>query len=117
MKPDYSRYEDFESVFPRRLKRIYNTHEEPTNIWETIPENLCTVCLDVRMSFNGSSDPWSMSSIIKTRDMLKRRLDNWYPSKDVIDECVKKMVEETVRLCDEQLALGEKGCFCFWDES
>jgi hypothetical protein len=116
MNEDYNGQIDFESVFPRQIKRIYKMMEEPTNSWEQIPDNLCTVCLNIRSSFNYSADPWYMQDIINANDMLKRRIQNWRPNRDVIDECVKKIVEETIRLCDEQIALGKDGCFCFWGE-
>lgn len=93
MKIDnYNPYEDFESVFPRKLKRVYDDRQTQTDSWEEVSLNLCDICLDVRSQHTGASDPWEHDILIKTRDMISRRVYNWdYSKHDDIDRAVIQM--------------------------
>jgi len=72
---------------------------------ELFPDsNLVDVCLDIRMSMNGASDPWQEKIFMEVLDMLKSRLAVWHPCRDDIDFLVKLIVEKTVKSCEDYLA-------------
>lgn len=83
-----TRYEITEEVFPRRS----------VCFTPTLPD----ICINFRQSLNGAADPWEPGLARRTLDMLKRRLEMWTPG-DAFDECVRKLVEEAVKLGEKEL--------------
>lgn len=67
---------------------------------------LCEICLDLRMSCNGASDPWGRGWLAEVRDMLKARAETWDDDlRDcAMDAAVKMMVLEAVKIADAELA-------------
>lgn len=91
---NYNPYEDFESVFHVSVMRLKGLGDY----------KLTDVCLDIRSQYTGASDPWDYESLVKTRDMISRRLDNWnYSKEDDMDRAVMQMCIAALGLIENSL--------------
>jgi hypothetical protein len=102
-----------EKLFPRGLWRKYQDVEtpDPGNIFRSIPPTLCEIAIDVRASCSGASDPWKTELLQEVRDMLQARLDTWHNASMAdfdFDHAVMVMVEEAIRIANEELKSREK---------
>ncbi len=62
-------------------------------------EYITTVCIDVRMAMEASSDPWDDEDYLETYHWLCWRYAHWVdyrPYEREFDECVKRMVKITI---------------------
>lgn len=89
-----------EKLFPRMQKRILDDDGMPTNQTECIPPTLPEICLDLRASYSGASDPWPDDFLAEVVEMLQSRVDTWESRKgdDPIDRAVLQMVSEAIRI-------------------
>lgn len=92
-------------LFPSQLKRIYKDMQTPLNQWEVnIAPTLPTICLDLRASLTGQSDPWSNKALGEVVDMLRGRVDEWdYSQADEMDLAVLRMVSEAMWMGQNEL--------------
>lgn len=65
------------------------------------------LCVEVRMSITGASDPWPNNRMRTIRDVLVARLDSWegginHPADIEFDEAVRNLVAATIRYIDER---------------
>lgn len=68
---------------------------------------LCDICLDLRASFSGQSDPWPVARLREVTAMLEERLLAWTPCRDTTDALVLAMVHEAIRSANlELVAIG-----------
>ncbi len=95
-----------ERLFPRKLWREYVTTETPApgNVYNGMPVMLPEICLQLRASLNGSSDPWDSADVFAVRNMLVAREATWMPSEDPIDAAVLAMLRATVAMTDREFA-------------
>lgn len=100
-----------EKLFPRRTWRAVGPHpdrpaENPPVIEEwghapTLPE----ICIRLRASVTGASDPWSDGRLRAVCDMLAARVASWeHADCDVIDQCVYLMCRAAVDIATKELA-------------
>lgn len=90
-----------ERLFPRRLMRVYKDMDTPTNEWVQIPPTLPEICLDLRSSVNGSSDPWTTAFLTAVVEMLKARRKHWdFTIVHSMDSAVLSMVDLAI-ICGE----------------
>jgi len=92
-------------LFPSQTWRAAHgdgTAENPIRTWThrpTLPE----ICLHLRASINGASDPLPNAFLEECRLMLKARVDSWLTSKSTIDDAVKLMCVATGRMIRQEL--------------
>ena len=70
---------------------------------------LPTLCIQVRMSMNGSADPWTIEKTKQVLEFLKERVEMWEPSHwsdEKFDNCILTMLRITIE--DIQVYLGAK---------
>lgn len=92
-----------EELFPSRKIRYYLDHDTPTDQWSEEIVMLPEICLRVRMSINGAADPWDTEGLVKVRDMLQARIDEWRDPSDMIDGLIRLMAIETVRMASVEI--------------
>ncbi len=65
--------------------------------------DLPTICLGLRMSCNGASDPWGDQLLRDTVNYLGERLKLWIAPIDAIDYCVYVMCKEAIHIGELEL--------------
>lgn len=65
--------------------------------------DLPTICLGLRMSCNGASEPWGDQLLRDTVDYLDERLKLWTAPIDAIDYCVYVMCKEAISIGEREL--------------
>ncbi len=65
--------------------------------------DLPTICLGLRMSCNGASEPWGDQLLRDTVDYLGERLKLWIVPIDAIDYCVYVMCKEAIHIGEREL--------------
>lgn len=89
------------TLFPAKLYCEYEDYKTKLNNWRRIPPTLLEICLDVRMSLNGSADEWI--SYIDVLEMLVERDKYWYISEDAIDKSIRMILQLTICLIQDKL--------------
>lgn len=92
-------------LYPRKTLTVNGGDGTPYNPVISIEytPTLCDICLNIRMSINGASDPWDDETLVKNRNMLEAREKTWADNKDLIDALIHTMVWHTVRMIDKEL--------------
>ncbi len=94
-----------ERLFPRKLLREYDDMQTPRNVWVQIPPTLPTICLDLRASITGASDPWGSRVLSEVVAMLEARAAQWdHGRTDEMDVAVLRMVREAAWMGKSELA-------------
>ncbi len=65
--------------------------------------DLPTICLGLRMSCNGASEPWGDQLLRDTVNYLSERLKLWNAPIDAIDYCVYVMCKEAIHIGEREL--------------
>lgn len=72
--------------------------------WELFPDDyITTICIDLRMSIRGSSDPWRRKDVEATLEMLKAVRDSWEHENDIFDTLILSLVMHTIRITEVYL--------------
>jgi hypothetical protein len=79
--------------------------------------DLLALCLGVRMTLNGSADPWPTAETAQAVEYIQARLAEWTPSSPKVearfDEAVRQMCIATVALWRHYVPpCSGGGCFC-----
>ena len=67
------------------------------------------ICLNLRMSVNGSADPWRDRMLEDCLDFLEARAESWTMTKDMMDFAVLIMVNEAIRIGKAEMACRWNG--------
>lgn len=101
MTDDQLKNREEEDKRKEERNRITKNREEFHRLFPN--QYITEICINLRMSCNGSADPWTTNDLYDTVQALKNRLTIWYDRDDKFDNAVKTMVTEAIRIGEEEL--------------
>ena len=85
------------------LAEWYAEYDNPQSV-----STLVDTCLLLRMSLNGSADPWPDADILKAVHLLQKRLEVWSPSRlddEEMDNAIQDLVKATLSYAKQHAVL------------